>query len=334
MEYRILDSINERTKIASADNSLYVLKEIGVDDIDMFSKLSRVDNRNIVRFFGTTICDDKFYAVEEYINAITLDDYLRLKGALDDNEAVAIAVQVCNGLKEIHKLGIVHRDINPNNIMITTDGIAKIIDFGISRTTKENQPCDTQILGTQGYTAPEQFGFRQTNSKADIYSVGVLINYMKTLALPSEKLTNGVLSEIVRKCTQIDENNRYRDIESLVSALQKKNKIKNFIRTIPGFRQGIWWHYLIAIPYYFILAFFLIFSIPIGRNIRDGVITLMVFIFGMGVPVPILTNYNSWLERFGFTANKSRIKQLIIQLVFAFISILISIAFIVADSFV
>lgn len=69
------------------------------------------------------------------------------------------------------------------------------------RTVKRNQSCDTEILGTQGFTAPEQFGFHQTGPKADIYSMGVLINVMATGCLPGVQLVNGWLSEIVLKCT-------------------------------------------------------------------------------------------------------------------------------------
>ena len=86
------------------------------------------------------------------------------RGPLSDLETKNIALQICNGLKQVHKLGIVHRDINPNNIMLAADGTVKIIDFGISRTVKRNQSCDTEILAPRAlprrsnsvFTKPDQ----------------------------------------------------------------------------------------------------------------------------------------------------------------------------------
>lgn len=329
MDFKIVQSINEKTKIAVKDNAKFVLKEIDFADTEMYRRLSTVENKYVVKFFGTTIVDDKFYAVEEFVDGITLSTYLAKKGPLSDNEAILIALEVCLGLKAVHSLGIVHRDINPNNIMLTSNNDVKIIDFGISRTTKANQSCDTQILGTQGYTAPEQFGFHQTNERADIYSVGVLINYMKTMSLPSENLVSGGLSEIVLKCTQIDESNRYRNIEVLMSALHKKKRIRNFIKTIPGFRRGIWWHMIIAIPYYLFFAFCMLLAIPIEKDYVNGIFNFFIFLFGLGVPVPILTNYNNWLEKLSFTKNKSKGKRITFQIFLAIFSVVFALALII-----
>ena len=118
-----------------------------------------------------------------------------------------------------------HRDLKPSNVLLNENMEVKIIDFGISRTVKRNQSCDTEILGTQGFTAPEQFGFHQTGPKADIYSMGVLINVMATGCLPGVQLVNGWLSEIVLKCTQIDETNRYKNIDDLLEIINESGKV-------------------------------------------------------------------------------------------------------------
>lgn len=333
MEYKIIKSINDKTKIADCNGKTVVVKEIPLADTEMFQKLSTINNPNVVSFFGTTVIGNKFYAVEEFVSGVVLTDYVNMKNGLSKDETIRIAVQICNGLKAVHSLGIVHRDITPNNIMITKDGIAKIIDFGISRTTKANQSCDTQILGTQGYAAPEQFGFHQTNSKADIYSVGVLINYMQTLKLPSEELADNSLTEIVLKCTQIDENNRYRDIEALSMALKNKRRLKQWIKSLPGFRKGVWWHILIAVPYYLALGFCLFMSIVSARSFLDGFYTFSVFFLFFGVPVSILMNHNNWIDRFPLTANKTEKKKAIIKFLLATLSVIASFAFIIADSY-
>ena len=113
--------------------------------------------------------------------------------------------QICKGLKCLHKLNIIHRDISQGNIILKDDGTIKIIDFGISRIKKENKSSNTSILGTAGFAALEQFGFRQTDERADIFSIGVLMNLMLTGELPGIKIydkSEGV-RRIILKCIEI-----------------------------------------------------------------------------------------------------------------------------------
>ena len=107
------------------------------------------------------------------------------------------------GLGALHRCSLVHRDINANNILITTDGNVKIIDYGIVRLFDKSKSTDTVILGTPGYAAPEQFGFTQSDSRTDIYALGVLMNVMMTGRLPSEDTARGGISRIIEKCVMI-----------------------------------------------------------------------------------------------------------------------------------
>ncbi|MCM1256313.1 MAG: protein kinase [Roseburia sp.] len=100
---------------------------------------------------------------------------------LPETESLDVAGQILEGLDVIHRLKLVHRDINPQNIVISSDGVVKIIDFGIGRMYKELQGRDTEFLGTAGYAAPEQFGFSQSDARTDIYSVGVILNFGKIM---------------------------------------------------------------------------------------------------------------------------------------------------------
>lgn len=332
MYYEILKEMNPRMKLAIADGSLYVLKEIGLEDTEMYQKLIRLDCKNIVRFYDTVAQDGRFYVVEEFINGgSTLRAYMERRGPLSDLETKNIALQICNGLKQVHKLGIVHRDINPNNIMLAADGTVKIIDFGISRTVKRNQSCDTEILGTQGFTAPEQFGFHQTGPKADIYSMGVLINVMATGCLPGVQLVNGWLSEIVLKCTQIDETNRYRNMDDLILDLERRSKLQRLLRTVPGFRKGIWWHQLIAVFYDVALLFFLIVAMSTAHSLLDALCTFGFFFFGYTVPVPILTNYLDWTHRIAWLQNKTKSQRIWIQISLTALAQVLSVLCIIAS---
>lgn len=91
-------------------------------------------------------------------------------------------MQLCKGLKNLHQRDIIHRDINLNNIMLTNDGVVKLVDFDTVRIFKYDQNFDTTYLGTKGFAPPEQYGFSQTDARTDIYALGMTIkNYSQNL---------------------------------------------------------------------------------------------------------------------------------------------------------
>lgn len=142
-----------------------------------------------------------------------------LEGALfSPAEARKIALQLCSALWVLHKLGAVHRDIKPENVIIRGRE-AVLIDFDASRIFKSETNRDTQILGTTGYAAPEQYGITQTDERADIYSLGVLLNIMLTGKHPSRELASGRLGRIVQKCTMVNPEKRYKSALYLMEAL-------------------------------------------------------------------------------------------------------------------
>ena len=155
--------------------------------------------------------------LEEYIQGDSLA-YL-LEGALfTPAEARKITLQLCDALWVLHSMGAVHRDIKPENVIIRGSE-AVLIDFDASRLFKNGNSTDTQILGTTGYAAPEQYGISQTDERADIYSVGVLLNIMLTGKHPSKELASGKLGHIVQKCTMINPKKRYKNVLHLMEAL-------------------------------------------------------------------------------------------------------------------
>ena len=115
-------------------------------------------------------------------------------------------------------MGAVHRDIKPENVIIRGSE-AVLIDFDASRIFKSEHHSDTQILGTTGYAAPEQYGITQTDERADIYSVGVLINVMLTGEHPSRRLASGRMGLVVERCTRVSPEKRYKNVLRLMQAL-------------------------------------------------------------------------------------------------------------------
>ena len=150
--------------------------------------------------------------LEEYIQGDTLDFLLK------DTLFTAKETQVCQALWVLHSLGAIHRDVKPDNIILRGDK-AVLIDFDAARLYKPEEDTDTQILGTTGFAAPEQYGLSQTDQRADIFAVGVLINVMLTGKHPSKQLAPGRLGHIVARCTQVNPKNRYSDVLRLMEVL-------------------------------------------------------------------------------------------------------------------
>ena len=184
---------------------------------EVYRKLVGISCPNLPQIMETAERDGMVAVLEEYIQGDSLA-YL-LEGALFSHaEARKITMQLCNALWVLHKLGAVHRDIKPENVMIRGSE-AILIDFDASRIFKSNTNQDTQILGTTGYAAPEQYGIAQTDERADIYSLGVLLNIMLTGKHPSKELASGRLGRIVQKCTMVNPEKRYKSVLYLMEAL-------------------------------------------------------------------------------------------------------------------
>ena len=142
---------------------------------------------NIVSVYDVGHEDDLEYIVMEYVEGITLKQYLNTKGQLQWKEAVDYASQICSGLEHAHKKGIVHKDIKPENIMITKEGILKITDFGIAKAlTPATVATGGLTMGSVHYFSPEQARGGFVDAKTDLYSLGVLTYEMITGRLPFE----------------------------------------------------------------------------------------------------------------------------------------------------
>ena len=140
---------------------------------------------NIVKVFDVSFGDLIQYIVMEYIDGITLKEYIDREGPLTWNDAVRFTLQILRGLQHAHDKGVVHRDVKPHNIMVLSDGTIKVTDFGIARFARSEQRTITdKAIGSVHYISPEQARGENTDDKADIYSVGVMLYEMITGQLP------------------------------------------------------------------------------------------------------------------------------------------------------
>ena len=161
--------------------------------------------------------DGQTAVLEEYVQGDTLAELLT--GAkLTEKEARQVTMQLCQALHVLHSLGAVHRDVKPENVILRGSD-AVLIDFDAARIYKDESESDTQVLGTTGFAAPEQYGIFQSDERADIFSLGVLLNIMLTGKHPSREMAAGKMGRIVRKCTMTAPEQRYQSARALMEVL-------------------------------------------------------------------------------------------------------------------
>jgi len=194
----------------------YVKKELPKATLPIYQKLQNLKHHSLAEVIKIIEEDDKIIVILEYVTGETLKSILDTKVNLDEKLAINYTQQLTSILNILHQNGIIHRDVNPSNIIISTNGRVKLIDFDIARFYKSSQIEDTQLLGTPGYAAPEQFGFNQSTASSDIYALGILLNVMITGMKPNEMLIkNEDLAIIVKNCIAMEQTLRYQDVRQL-----------------------------------------------------------------------------------------------------------------------
>ena len=197
---------------------------------------------NIVNVFDVGDDNGVYYIVMELIEGITLKEYISKKGRLSVKEATSIAIQVSMGLEAAHSHGIVHRDVKPQNIIISMDGKVKVTDFGIARAASSNT-INSNVMGSVHYSSPEQVRGGYSDEKSDIYSLGITMYEMVTGKVPfdgdttvaiaikhlqeemvppsvfAEDLPHS-LEQIILKCTQKSVDRRYQNMEDVIADLK------------------------------------------------------------------------------------------------------------------
>ena len=197
---------------------------------------------NIVNVYDVGDEDGIYYIVMELVEGITLKKYIEKKGRLGVREAVSIAIQVAQGIEAAHNHHIVHRDIKPQNIIISKEGKVKVTDFGIARAATSNT-INSNAMGSVHYISPEQARGGYSDEKSDIYSFGIMLYEMLTGRVPFEgdttvsvalqhiqddivspaKLVPGIpvsVEKIVLKCTQKRTERRYQTMSDLIADLK------------------------------------------------------------------------------------------------------------------
>jgi serine/threonine protein kinase len=204
----------------------------------------RISHKNVCRMYHISKEEGTHYITMEYVPGEDLKSLVNRTGRFSTGKAVSIAKQVCEGLAEAHKLGVVHRDLKPQNIMIDRDENARIMDFGIARSVEAKGVTEEGlIIGTPDYMSPEQVEGREADQRADLYSLGVILYEMVTGKVPFEgdsalsvalkhktevpkdpkeiddRLSDD-LSQVILRCLEKDREMRYQTAEELLSELR------------------------------------------------------------------------------------------------------------------
>jgi len=190
--------------------------------------LQGLSHKGLPKFEPQITWDKAFYTLREYIDGVSLHEYMDELQLLDEEEALHIFMQVCDVVGYIHSqpIPIIHRDVKPSNIIINPEsGNITLIDFGIARRYNLGSSKDTTVFATIEFAPPEQFGFAQTDTRTDIYAIGVLLRYMLTgYTGHNTPIANKPLERVVQKCTALDPKDRFQTTGAIKKAVSKHKK--------------------------------------------------------------------------------------------------------------
>lgn len=232
--YRTYDRVEDRWV------AVKILKEEFSNNSDFLRRfrneskaIAVLSHPNIVKVFDVSFGDKIQYIVMEYIDGITLKQYIEQEGVIRWNEALHFTTQILLALEHAHDKGIIHRDIKPQNIMLLRDGTIKVADFGIARFLQsETQTMTDKAIGSVHYIAPEQARGDYITDKADIYSVGVMLYEMITGKLPFEadNAVSVALMQLQAKPVMPREQNPNipRGLEQITMKAMEKNPVDRF----------------------------------------------------------------------------------------------------------
>ena len=243
--YRVVDTkINEEIALKFLNPA--IADEKMIERFKNELKLARkISHKNICRMYDLGDVEGSPYITMEYVTGEDLRGMIKMTGQLSVGRAISIAKQVCEGLAEAHRLGVVHRDLKPRNIMIDKEGNARIMDFGIARSIKVKGITRAgSIVGTPEYMSPEQVKGEKVDQRSDIYSLGIILFEMVTGQVPFEGDTSlsialkhekeippdprefnaqisKDLSHVILKCLEKDKDRRFQGARELFSDLSK-----------------------------------------------------------------------------------------------------------------
>lgn len=291
--YKEIASVNERHGVKLVQHvdtgKVYVKKTLTRYDPAIFEMIRDGHFAGIPVIKELIESDGSLIVIEDYISGHSVDELLE-KRHFTVNETIKVISDLCDILAPFHSNTpqIVHRDIKDSNVIIDNEGKVYLIDFDASKMVIKGRSRDTDLIGTEKYAAPEQYGFGQSDQRTDIYALGILMNKMLTGKFPSEAMYSGELARVIKRATSIDPENRYQNVQRLKMALnsfaddeqdtvdveiyanyqtESAGALKRIlsylpypIRELPGFRSGNLLYFSLALAWYALLIAFGFFA--------------------------------------------------------------------------
>ena len=346
-EELIKQSDRERTeKVIGPEGDVYIRKYLRLEpgESQAYGKVAQLGSPFLPKIYKVQAFGDDLIVIMEYLEGDSLRRHAKIHGSFDTSTIRRFLQGVIDGVKALHTAPggpIIHRDINPGNIMIA-GGNARLIDFGIARTYRYSAPRDTHLWGTAGYAAPEQFGFGQSDVRADVYALGMLLRFLFTGCEPDEEGDGSMppaVRSIIAKATAIDPDDRYCDVFRFEAALEKsftaagsrtvsdayatpadQTRQTKHIFTLSEFRRYspvgltnryrsiavLWWIWRISVGFFgfifFVAGVYLAISF-IGRKPPTAFYAFSMSIFIFGAPSILLT------DMFGITSRMTWFRE-------------------------
>ncbi len=213
MEYEEVRLIKQSEKstvhlVREKAGTQLMIRKVLAGSHSVYEKLQEYPHPYLPKIYEVILSDDTTTVIEEYIEGESPD-----REGLTEKQFKGIVRELCDVLEFLHGKGIIHRDIKPSNILLDKGGHVRLIDFDAARMKKAEQMQDTELLGTRGYAPPEQYGFSQTDERADIYALGVTLDNIL-----GENVWKKHYQNILSKCTNLDPDKRYRTVRQVKSA--------------------------------------------------------------------------------------------------------------------
>ena len=318
---------------------IYIKKILNIYNIDVYNYLCAYQIPGTPQIIECYEEDDRLYLIEEYISGTPLQDLISDR-SLTSSDAISYMLDLCHILDVLHSMNppVIHRDIKPSNIIITSYNKAVLLDFNAAKQYSDKSE-DTTLLGTQGYAAPEQYGFGASSPQTDVYSLGVVFKEMLdasrdiTPALPAP-----ALEAVAGKCTRMSPSERYTSVRDIEKDLLKQSSLPAhkhklhpdaiFSYLPPGFRTHNPLKMLIAtLVYLFIFWIELTFTRDGNTDLFIMWLERIVMLFITLTCIFVDCNYQGWMRCIPLSNHPNSLVRLvaiiIANFVFVFSALLI-----------
>ena len=223
--YQVLSEVNAAHGVyltqGRESKKIYIKKVLSIFSEDVYRYLKEHPVKGTPFIHELVRDGDRLIVIEDYVAGETLEEKLSSGFSFSNEDILRIGTALCDIVSRLHAAQppIIHRDIKPSNVIITSDGDVVLLDLNAAKNLVEGQETDTRMIGTEGFAAPEQYGFGASTPRTDIYAIGMLINVLVTGRISRVTDATSPFAPVVEKCLALSPENRYASAQELKDAL-------------------------------------------------------------------------------------------------------------------